>query len=376
MDERACLVGFNHVKGIGAVRLRALIDIFGSAEAAWNAPLDALRQAGLPARVLENLLEARKSLVLDRMVETYRQAGIQVFTWGSADYPRRLAQITQSPPVLYVRGELLPEDEMAVAVVGTRKMTIYGRQVAEELGAYLARNRMTLVSGLARGIDRIAHEAALKAGGRTIAVLGSGVDRIYPPEHTQLAARIAEQGAVLSDYAPGTPPDGVNFPPRNRIISGLSLATVVIEAGEQSGGLITATFAAEQGREVFAVPGSIFAPQSQGCNRLIRDGAHPLIHMDELLSVLDLEGVAGKQEARAMLSQPALLSPLEVRLMALLADVPQHVDEICVEAGLPVDQVAAALTLMELKGIVRQAGAMQFSLIREQSTTYWTEDHG
>jgi DNA processing protein len=376
MNPTACLVGFNHVKGIGAVRLRALIDRFGSAEAAWNAPVDALRAERLPPKVLENLLAVRHSVSLETLLESYARRGIQVMTWDDPAYPRRLAVIDQPPPVLYVRGELLPEDDMAVAVVGTRKMTVYGRQVAEEIGAYLAANRITLVSGLARGVDRVAHEAVLKAGGRSIAVLGSGVDRIYPSEHSRLAEEIMRHGAVISDYAPGTPPDGVNFPPRNRIISGLSLATIVVEASFQSGSLITATFAAEQGREVFAVPGPIYGPQSKGCNQLIRDGAHPLINMEELISVLQLDGVVQKQEARSLLSDPALLTPSEARLLQVLADVPQHMDEICAQSGLPIDAVSAALTLMELKGIVRQAGAMNFSLVREQTIKYWTEENG
>ncbi len=366
MNPKAYWVGFNLVKGIGAVRLRALLDYFGSLEMAWQAPVDGLRSAGLPARILENLLKIRKDCSLDTIWENIERQGVEVLTWEDEGYPRRLKQIDQPPPVLYVRGAIRAEDEFCVAVVGTRRVTVYGRQVAEELGAFLAHNGVTVVSGLARGVDRLAHEAALKAGGRTLAVLGSGVDRIYPPEHAQLAARIISQGAVISDYALGTPPDSSNFPPRNRIISGLSLATVVVEASEESGALITSTFAAEQGREVFAVPGSIYAPQSKGTNRLIVQGAHPLVKYEQILEELNLSNAPQQREARTLL--PA--DDVEARLLDVLADEPQHIDAICIGSGLPIDQVSATLTIMELKGMVRQSGGMNFSIIREEPTEY------
>jgi len=371
MDPKAYWVGFNLVKGVGSVRLRGLLDYFGSLEIAWQAPADGLRAAGLPPKALENLLRIRRDCSLESVWENLHKRGIQVLTWEDEGYPRRLIEIDQPPPVLYVRGEIRPEDDWSVAIVGTRRVTPYGWKVADELAAYLAQRGITMVSGLARGVDRIAHESALKAGGRSIAVLGSGVDRIYPPEHLNLAERMMTQGAVISDYAPGTQPESINFPPRNRIISGLTRATIVIEAGEGSGALITATFAAEQGREVFAVPGSIYATQSLGTNRLIRDGAHPLIKFDEILDVLQLEKVQEYQSARIQL--PA--DPAEARMMQLLADDTQHVDEICAQSGLSIEQVSATLTIMELKGMVRQTGGMNFSLVRENLADYRTEDN-
>ncbi len=371
MNPKAYWVGFNFVKGVGAVRIKSLLDYFGSLEIAWQAPVDGLRAAGLPPKVLENLLRVRKDCSLDLIWENLQRQNIQVLTWEDYGYPAYLREIDQPPPVLYVRGAFAVEDEWSVAVVGTRRVTPYGRQVAGDLGAFLARHGLTVVSGLARGVDGIAHEAALKASGRTVAVLGSGVDRIYPPEHQILAERIMARGAVISDYPPGTEPEGVNFPPRNRIISGLSRAVVVVEASEQSGALITATFAAEQGREVFAVPGSIYAPQSKGTNRLVRDGAHPLISFEEILEALDLEKVQEYRAARSLL--PA--DPIEARLLQALASEPQHVDEICAQSGLPIEQVSATLTLMELKGMVRQVGGMNFSLIRENLADYRTDDN-
>jgi DNA processing protein len=366
MDPKVYWVAFNLVKGIGAVRLRALLDYFGSLEVAWQAPLDGLRAAGLPARILENLLQIRKDCSLERIWENIEKRGVQVLTWEDPAYPPRLLQIDQPPPVLFVSGSIKPEDEWAVAIVGTRRLTSYGHQVAGELAAFLAQNGVTVISGLARGIDRVAHEAALKAGGRSIAVLGSGVDRIYPPEHANLAQRLAANGAVISDYALGTPPDSANFPPRNRIISGLALATVVIEAAETSGALITSTFAAEQGRDVYAVPGGIYAPQSKGTNRLIQQGAQPLIKFEDLLVELNLNKVPQQRAARSLL--PA--DDVEASLVKVLADEPRHVDEICVQSGLPIDQVSATLTIMELKGMVRQSGGMNFSLIREDQSDY------
>jgi len=375
MDPKAYWVGFNLVKGIGAVRLQGLLDFYGSLEVAWQAPADGLRSAGLPRKTLENLLHIRSQRSLEETWAYIQQRGIQVLTWDDDGYPRHLREIDQPPPVLYVLGALRPEDDWAVAIVGTRRMTVYGRQVANELAAFLAQQGITVVSGLARGVDRIAHEAALQAGGRTIAVLGSGVDRIYPPEHRKLAEEIAAHGAVISDYGPGTPPESVNFPPRNRIISGLAMATIVVEASQTSGALITASFAANQGREVFAVPGSIYAPQSKGANRLIQDGAHPLLKFEDILEVLQLNQIQEKQVARTLLQPELSFSADEASLLRILADEPQHVDDICAQSGLSIGHVSATLTLMELKGMVRQVGGMNFSLVRENLADYRTEDN-
>ena len=206
----------------------------------------------------------------------------------------------------------------------------------------------------------------LKAGGRTIAVLGSGVDVIYPPEHSRLADEICKQGALVSDYAMGTKPDGINFPPRNRIISGLSLATIVVEAGETSGALITAEFAVEQGKEVFAVPGSILTPQSTGTNRLIEQGARPLLKMSEILEVLNLEKIPEKQSSRKQFP----LDPVEAKLLSALSQEPIHVDEVSRLAGMPISEVSARLTMLELKGMVSQVGGMNYVAIRDEKGQY------
>ncbi len=251
MNDKRYWIGFNLIKGIGAVRMQALIQHFGDLEEAWKAKPADLAQAGLGLKVIERIVQARGQVDLEKVWKKIESQNIHILTWEDDAYPQRLKEIDQPPPVLYLRGDYLPDDLFAVAIVGTRRATPYGRQITEELASFLAAHGITVVSGLARGIDAIAHQTALKAGGRTIGVLGSGVDKIYPPEHRALADKMIESGAIVSDYAPGTPPDATNFPPRNRIISGLSLAVVVIEAGETSGALITAEFAAEQGREIF-----------------------------------------------------------------------------------------------------------------------------
>lgn len=359
-------IGFNLVKGIGAVRMRALLSYFDSLEEAWNAAPEQLQSAGLSPKLAESVVRMRASVDLEKIWSQIEQQGIQILTWEDELYPPRLKEIEQPPPVVYVRGEITLEDHFAVAIVGTRRITPYGRQITEELASFLAGQGITIVSGLARGVDAVAHTAALKAGGRTIAVLGSGVDKVYPPEHLQTAEHIMKQGAVVSDYAVGTPPESANFPPRNRIISGLSMATVVIEAGETSGALITAEFAAEQGREVFAVPGSILAPQSKGTNKLIQQGAHPLLSPQDLMQALNLTRTGEFQAARKVLPKDAL----EAQLLSALGAEPVHVDEIRNATGLPIEKVSATLTLMELKGMVRQVGGMNYIAVREAQAGY------
>ena len=366
MQPQAYWIGFNKIRGIGSVRLKQLLDYFGSLEVAWNASYSALREAGLGEKVTRTFLQTRPSIDLDLEMEKLSKFGIQVVILDDQNYPHRLKEIEQPPPVLFVKGELMPQDDWAVAIVGTRQNSAYGRQLTEELAMFLAMNHVTVISGLARGIDGIAHEAALKAGGRSLAVLGCGVDQVYPPEHRTTAEKIINNGALISEYAIGTPPDGLNFPPRNRIISGLSLATIVIEAGENSGALITATFAVNQGREVFAAPGNFYAPKSKGTNRLIRDGARPLIDFNDILEVLHLEHVQDFQVAQKNLPD----DPVQSVIFEILSKEALYVDDILAQTGLPVDKVSSALTIMELKGLVRQTSPMTFFAIKEEYKNY------
>lgn len=365
-DNLRYWLGFNRVTGIGPVRLQALIDHFGDVRSAWEAPETALRQSGLSQKVVDGLLQVRAELDLEAEQQRINRLGFLVRTLDDADYPTRLRQIDSAPTVLYCWAELRPEDEIAAAIVGTRRATAYGRAAAGELAGGLAVAGVTIVSGLARGIDAAAHKAALDAGGRTIAVLGSGLDHIYPPEHRKLAGAIAQSGAVVSDYPLGTRPEGGNFPPRNRIISGLSLAVIVVEAGDSSGALITANFAADQGRDVFAVPGRIHDRASRGTNRLIAAGAFPALSVDEILEVLNLEAVADRAPSQMALPE----DETERKVLTLLSAEPIHIDELSARSAIPIAELNACLSMLELRGQARQVGGMHYVRARETGASY------
>jgi DNA processing protein len=362
-DKKKYWIGFNLVRGIGSVRFNQIRSYFSDLSIAWHAPAEAFRQAGLPERALNNLLSIRHEVDLDQLYDSILEKQITILTLMDEEYPQLLKEIDQPPPVLYVKGSLTPADDFSIAMVGTRRVTAYGQQITRDASIYLAGHGLTIVSGLARGVDALAHQHALQAGGRTIAVLGSGVDIIYPPENRKLAKAIIENGAVISDYPLGTQPEGINFPPRNRIISGLSLATIVVEAGERSGALITADFAAEQGRDVFAVPGNVLSPMSRGTNHLIQKGAYAMVSPQDVLDVLDLEHVDEYKTARQTL--PA--DTTEAKILQVMDYEPIHVDEICNDVNLPVEKVSAALTMMELKGLVQHVGGMRYAAVREIS---------
>lgn len=356
MSDTQYWLGFHLVPGIGATRLARLTEHFGSLAAAWTASYNDLRSGGLNDRAAQALIKTRQRISLDDEMERIEKAGVRVFTLADDAYPRLLREIPSPPLVLYVKGEIGPEDEHGVGVVGTRRATSYGREMAQRLSSDLARAGVTITSGLARGIDGVAHEAALAAGGRTIAVLGSGLDMIYPPEHRKLAQQIAEQGAMVSEFALGTRPDAANFPVRNRIISGLSLGIVVIEAPMKSGALITSNFAADQGRTVFAVPGSALSPSSAGALQLLRDGACIAANADDILSELNLKVRQTTMHTRDVLPE----TETEQILHQFLQTEPRHIDEIALETGMPINQLSASLLQMQLKGFVRNVGAQHY----------------
>jgi DNA processing protein len=368
-DQRLYWLGFSLVPRIGPGRLRKLLEVFESPEVAWKAPERLLRTIGLPRDALEGLIRLRRQLDLEWELERIRELGFDLLTWDDHDYPDRLRQIEYPPPVLYVRGQLTPQDSTAVAVVGTRRPTGYGRDITARVVEALAASGVTVVSGLARGTDGLAHKTALKCGGRTIAVLGSGLDQLYPPEHRHLAEEIQGAGAVITDYALGTRPEPGNFPPRNRIISGCSMAVVVVEAGEASGALITAEFAAEQGRDVFAVPGRIGDLKSRGTNWLISQGAFPLLSIEGLLEALNLEMVSLQNAASRVL--PA--DPVERTILESLGTAPTHIDEISRKSGLEAGTISACLAMLELRGRVRQVGGMNYVLAHDPTPEYRVE---
>ncbi len=359
-DERAFWIAWNRVRGIGPSRFGRLLEFFGDAATAWAAPLREIKGAGIDVKLAEDVVRQRKTI--DPQAELARLTAMRVvaLTLRDLDYPRLLREIALPPAVLYIRGQLTAADERAIAIVGTRHMTTYGRQVTDRLARDLAAQGLTVVSGLARGVDGVAHSAALEAGGRTIAVLGCGVDLVYPPEHAKLAARIVEHGAVVSDFPLGSQPEGGNFPARNRIISGLVAAVLVTEAPEGSGALITTDFAAEQGRDVMAVPGSILSRASAGCHQLIRTGAVCVTSAQDVLQELNVHLIPQQLDMRDLLPE----DPVEAQLLALLHGDARHIDDLCREAELAAATVSSALAMLELKGIVRNLGGMTYGRMR------------
>lgn len=351
-DDAAYWLAISRVPHIGPVRIERLTQRFGSLEAAWSAPSEELR-AVLEPRPLAELCEARRRLDPLQDLERIAERGIRVTYPGHHRYPPLLAEISGRPSVLFVRGDLTSADVAAVGIVGTRRATPHGRQTAGMIASDLGRAGVTVVSGLARGIDAAAHHAALEAGGRTVAVLGSGVDVIYPSEHRGLAERILESGAIVSEQPPGAKPDAQNFPARNRIISGMSTGVVVIEAPTRSGALITASFAADQGREVFVVPGSVLTPSSEGSNGLLRDGARIVRSGQDVLEDLNLVPEGSPTATQRAL----LLDEREMALYAAIGNEPRHIDELAEETGFTTSETAALLLTMELNGLVRNFGA-------------------
>lgn len=351
-------LALHRVKGIGPARFNLLLEAFGTAEAVWQAKSADWQAAGLDVRTAAAFEVQRKSIVPDAELERLRRLRVTALRMTDDGYPRLLREVSLPPPILYVRGTLAPADDIALAIVGTRRVTAYGRQVTERLAAELVAQGLSIVSGLARGVDTHAHAAALAAGGRTIAVLGCGPDLVYPPENAKLAARIIESGAIVTEFAPGTQPEAGNFPARNRIISGLSLGVLVIEAPHDSGALITARFAGEQGRDVFAVPGNITSRASAGANRLIQDGAKLVLAVDDVLGELNLGMVPQQLELRELLPENETEASLLAQLDA--AGEPCHIDELCRATGLPIAAVSGTLVMMELKGLVRLAGPMTY----------------
>jgi DNA processing protein len=355
-------LAFVRIPRVGRARTMLLERHFGRLSEAWQADAAALRAAGLDAATITTIVAERPRISPDVEMESLARAGVQALTWHDPAYPPKLKEIYDLPPVLYVRGQLTPADEWAVAVVGTRRASVYGRQAAEEFASGLARNRVTVVSGLARGIDSIAHRAALQAGGRTIAVLACGLDLVYPPEHLRLAHEIMESGALVSDYPLGTQPRSEYFPRRNRIMSGISLGVLVVEGSVTSGARITAREALDQNREVFSVPGSIYSPGCQGTNKLIQDGEAKLVStVQDILVELNLTMATYQMEMKELVP----VDEAEAALLKYLSAQPTHIDEVRRSCGLPITAVSSALAMLELKGKVRQVGGMNYVRVRE-----------
>lgn len=359
-------VGFSIIPGIGRVKLAQLENYFGDLEDAWKATPEKLKETGLDSGSINAITFWRPKISLETEMEKLGRYGVNAVNYNDPNYPSRLKEIYDYPPLLYIRGSLLPQDEWCLAVVGTRRATVYGKQVADEIVTDLAQSKITIVSGLAKGIDSVAHQAALAVGGRSIAIFACGLDTVYPSENADLARNIIQQGALISEYPLGTRPRAENFPRRNRIMSGLSLGVLVVEANEISGAMITARLALEQNREVFAIPGSILSPASRGTNHLIQEGAKLVRDYTDILEELNLMTVAHQMELQEVI--PA--SDTEALLLKQLGAEPIHIDGVCRSSGLPISTVSSTLAMMELKGLIKQVGPMSYVLAREARQEY------
>ena len=345
------------IPGVGSATFNYLLRYFKTLKKFWEAPREKIDKLKVDTKTRESILSFRAQVDPKIYLGKVYENGIKVTSLLDRTYPANLRSVSDAPAVLYYKGSLLAQDDLAIGVVGSRNATVYGRQVTDKLVSNLVMSGLTIVSGLARGIDSIAHRAALDVGGRTIAVLGNGVDMIYPPENKALAQKIIENGAIVSEFPLGFPSVPSNFPARNRIISGLSLGVLVTEAAVDSGSLITAGQAAEQGREVFAVPGPIISKMSEGTNNLIKEGVHPVTDSADILQVLDIER---KQRQIAFKETPlkgVVKDKTEDMILTLLDGGTKHVDMLVRESGMRTEVVSATLAMMELKGLVKNYGS-------------------
>lgn len=358
--DRENLIDYLHLaltNGVGSTLLRRLLDHFGSAAAVLTAsPVELSEVPGVGLVLSRNLRSLEARAFAEQTYEICQANGIEIMLPDGDDFPGLLNEIPDPPNLLFVRGRLKTADSLSVAIVGTRTASQYGRAQAARFSRVLAQAGLTIVSGLARGIDGAAHQSALEASGRTIAVLSSGVLDIFPPQHAQLASQIADHGALISEMPPGSKPMRGMFPRRNRLISGLCLATIVIEAAERSGALITARTAGEQGREVFAMPGLVSSPNARGCHRLIRDGATLIQDPEDVLEALGpLVGEVQISEQQTVRHPGELmLNEQETAVLQAIATEPTSIDTVIVSSGLPVPRVLSTLSVLEMRRLVRR----------------------
>jgi len=351
-------VALRQVCGVGNVIYKILINHFKSPEKIFNAALEELKNVeGISARAVEAITGFKPTDEIDREIDEILLKEINIITLNSPDYPENLKNIYDPPPFLYVKGSFVEGDKNSVAVVGSRNASEYGIKVTQEISRNLASLGITIVSGMARGIDSAAHIAAIQGGGRTVAVLGSGVDVIYPPENRRLFERITENGAVVSEYPLGTRPNSYNFPPRNRIISGFSLGVLVVEASPKSGSLITAKLALDQGRDVYAVPGNVYSYKAKGTHSLLKSGAKLVDNANDIVEELNIT-VKPIKENKEVIQE---LSPELLMIYDFCQDEPIHIDNIILKTGLSSGRVSALLLDLELSGILKQLPGKMFT---------------
>jgi len=358
ISEQAYWLALNLIPTIGTMRLKYLIQRFGSAGYAWHASYADLMTSGLSKSNVEQIVQYRQKTHVPSLWEKFQKYNASIITFQDESYPSALRHFDDSPAMLYMRGEFLPQDERAVAIVGTRKPTRYGLDATYYIAKELASQGITIVSGLADGIDTAAHEGALAVGGRTIAIMGNGIDQIYPRSNQTLAQKIIGNGAIMTEFAPETPPHRSNFPRRNRIMSGLSLGVLVAEAPEKSGALITAHVALEQGKDVFVIPANIFNKSGHGSNRLIQDGAMLIMTAQDILENLNISYEKKIINQRAQRVIPD--NEIEATLLKHLELDPIHIDDLIRLTGLSTHVVSSTLTVLELKGVAQMVGFMQY----------------
>ena len=366
MEEWKYWIALSYVNGIGEVGFRHLINKFQNPFNVFRARSKELESVdGIGEKTAQNIINFREWDRVEKEIQNIKKHGYRLIVLTDPDYPKNLTHIFNPPPFIYIKGNIIQDDRLAIAVVGSRVTNRYGRAVAERFTEELVSRGITIVSGMARGIDSVAHHVALRTGGRTIAVLGSGLDVVYPPENIKLYEEISENGAVISELPLGSDPDAVNFPKRNRIISGLSLGVVVVQASQRSGSLITASYALEQNREVFAVPGNIGSALSGGTNRLIKQGAKLVDSVDDILTEIEAFRTLGlSQHSNNINKLQNELSDEERTIYSIMKSEPVHIDEIISISGTPPSKVLSILLSLELNGLVTQLPGMMFQIKR------------
>ncbi len=354
------LLGLYSVPSIGAAKMRKLISVFGTAEQVLSAPERSLIEVGgVERKTIAHIKRGVDSDFVSTQLKLIEEHGVRLLTYWDDHYPARLKSIYDPPAFLFVKGDLACLDAPSFAIVGTRHPTGYGRMITERFSRELVQNGFAIISGLARGIDTLAHQTALRNGGKTMAVLGNGLDRIYPTENRKLYKQITENGLLMSEYPMGTKPESGNFPKRNRIISGLSSGVLITEAGEKSGALLTAFYAADQNREVFAVPGSIVSGKSDGTNNLIKSGAKLVSRIEDILE--ELQGQLNLSLPKEKNEPPTpQLKGTEKEVYEILNSEPLHVDQIALKADLSPSETLSALLTLELLGVIKQLAGKMF----------------
>lgn len=358
ISERDIIIWLNS-KGVSNKSIEQLREYFTDLRAMFSTNKRFIDYQDVNHKIFKKIPRNINQNEIDDYIESLKSQNIEIITILDNDYPKSLRDIYDKPMVLYKKGTLIEEDELSIGIVGSRKTTAYGRWACEKFTKELVALGVTIVSGIAMGIDTVAHGTALEAGGRTIGVIGSGLDIVYPKSNERLYERIITRGAILSEFPLGTPPLAYNFPQRNRIISGLVCGIIVVEAKEKSGSLITAHHGLDQGKDVFAIPGNINSIYSKGTNKLIKDGAIPLLDMDDILNeIYELKMIKEKSKVEKLVNMD--LSETERQLIKIINEGPTHCDTLVNITGINISQITSILTILEIKGLIKESASRTF----------------